>query len=350
MVRLTPFKRVNNLESCFMPPIVLILIFLGTLSFGHSSSLFAQPETALKKEPQLHILSSIKPIHLIVKAIATPNIQLDYVIDPNRDPHHYQLKPSDLQKIAQADLIIRVSPSLEGILDIALAQITREPDSILTLANIPHLQLYPLRHAHAYDKHGTHGHHHLSGKNNNNLNAIHGNGNQQALKSGMKDMHFWLDIGNVKKIATVIKRKLVALHPREETKLEYNYTKLLITLEHLNYINQQRFALKHNKPYMVDHDALQYFEKPYHLNMLGALSAHDAVTAGARSLYILYNKSKAQQLNCLITSQKESSLMHSLSQKTHTRITYIDLNASHHEHFVQYMQHISDAFKKCLSY
>ncbi|MFW6311477.1 MAG: metal ABC transporter substrate-binding protein, partial [Nanoarchaeota archaeon] len=70
---------------------------------------------------KLTILASTFPLYEFAKEIA-PNENVQMIIPPGVDIHHYELKPSDIRKIDNADLIIYLGedaePWLESVLDI----------------------------------------------------------------------------------------------------------------------------------------------------------------------------------------------------------------------------------------
>ncbi len=58
-----------------------------------------------------NVLVSIKPLYLIAKELT--NHEIDILIDPNTNPHMFQLKPSDVIKIEKADVFIALGYGFE---------------------------------------------------------------------------------------------------------------------------------------------------------------------------------------------------------------------------------------------
>ena len=85
------------------------------------ADLAARQGTAIKenKHPTLKVVATVFPIHLFTRNIAhsRPYVQIDLLIPPSSGcPHNYSPSPQDLQKLAQADVIIINGLGLEGFL------------------------------------------------------------------------------------------------------------------------------------------------------------------------------------------------------------------------------------------
>ncbi len=75
------------------------------------------------------ILVSIKPLGFIVRALADPDDRVEVLVPDGASPHTYHLKPSDLRKLADADLVIWTGPNLES----GLTKPVRRAKSVLSL-------------------------------------------------------------------------------------------------------------------------------------------------------------------------------------------------------------------------
>ncbi len=65
----------------------------------------------------LSIVTTIKPLALIVNDIAGPRANVDVLLPTNASPHDYALKPSDIKKLKTADMVVWVGPELELFLE-----------------------------------------------------------------------------------------------------------------------------------------------------------------------------------------------------------------------------------------
>src|SRR5690606_5339986 len=86
------------------------MIFLRFLvlavSLLASMPLLAQPQ----------VLASIKPLQLIAAAITDGVSSPALLITANQSPHDVTLRPSDVRKVAESDLLLWVGPQMETYL------------------------------------------------------------------------------------------------------------------------------------------------------------------------------------------------------------------------------------------
>ena len=123
--------------------------------------LAAEEGTALRESsrPTLRVVATFFPVHLFARNIAhsRPYVQIDLLIPPSSGcPHNYSPSPQDLQKLAQADVVIINGLGLEAFLQEYLA--TLPPDTIIVDAShgtSPLPQQAHDDHSHAGCDHGT---------------------------------------------------------------------------------------------------------------------------------------------------------------------------------------------------
>lgn len=63
------------------------------------------------------VLTSIKPIQMITTELTEGVTAPDVLLQNNASPHDYALRPSDVQKVAAADLVIWYGHDLEPFLE-----------------------------------------------------------------------------------------------------------------------------------------------------------------------------------------------------------------------------------------
>ncbi len=76
------------------------------------------------------IVSTIKPIHALVYAIAGGNgspLEIRQLLPDGASPHHYALKPSDMRTLESAKVVFRIGSGLETFLDKPLASLSSQP-------------------------------------------------------------------------------------------------------------------------------------------------------------------------------------------------------------------------------
>ncbi|NER59729.1 zinc ABC transporter solute-binding protein, partial [Pseudomonas sp. MAFF212428] len=67
-------------------------------------------------QAEVKVLTSIKPLQLIAAAVQDGVGAPEVLLPPGASPHHYALRPSDVRKVAQVDLLYWIGPDMEGFL------------------------------------------------------------------------------------------------------------------------------------------------------------------------------------------------------------------------------------------
>ena len=113
---------------------------------------------------EMKIVATIPALHSIVAALTMGVTSPVLLLPGNVSPHHISLRPSDIRKISEADLIIQISPQLETGLVKSLSHI--ESGKIMSMLDIAGLSLLNFRagadwadHDHDHGGHGKHDDH-----------------------------------------------------------------------------------------------------------------------------------------------------------------------------------------------
>lgn len=221
------------------------------------------------------VISSIKPIGFIVEAIGNNVVGSDVLVANGASPHLYCLKPSDIQKIKQADLIIWVGPDLETFLPNVLKGVN--DTNQLALVDIPaiHALLYRSSHQVATDHNKLNDHHHDL------------------------DYHIWLSPVIATEIAIAVHDRLVKLYPESKPQLDKNLTDFENKLSDTEQIIAKKLANIQNRGYFVFHDAYGYFERHFGLNNLGNFTLNPDIQPGAQKAYRIRRQLTADNAICV---------------------------------------------------
>lgn len=82
------------------------------------------------------VLASIQPLGMILAAVASPDTELKVLIPGTSSTHDYQLRPSDAEAIAAADVVVWAGPESEPYLAPLLAS-PREGQQVIALSKLP---------------------------------------------------------------------------------------------------------------------------------------------------------------------------------------------------------------------
>lgn len=239
---------------------VVFFVFLAT-AFP-VASLFAAPS----------VIVSTAPIHSVVSAVMTGAGEPDLLLPPTVSVHDFYLKPSDLRRLASADIIFWGGPALESGLVKILQSVGKEKQSVAVLAD-PRLIVYPARGDHHHDE---------------------------------PDGHFWLEPENMVVLAEIVAEKLSASDPENAALYEQNARRVRTDMRALKEEGKQKLKKVKSKPYVVFHDAFQYFEKSFDLFALGALFVDPHHAAGAARIADVREKIKRAGTVCLFAEPQFS--------------------------------------------
>jgi zinc transport system substrate-binding protein len=253
------------------------------------------------------VLVTIKPVHSIVAAVTDGVVEPDLLLDGTVSPHLDRLRPSTLRSLRQADLVVWAGEGVETFLAPAITQL---PEAVLVInlsqAGLP-TQL-PLRNAHS-------GHIDDHRKSNNTLDA-----------------HLWFDPHNAAAIADLVAAALVEIDPDNAQVYTDNSKRFKDSLAATVEKVQQQLSVVSDKPFLVFHDALQYFEKRFSLNNAGVVTYQPQVAASARHLRALQQLIKTQSIRCILTEpQLESRTVRSVVDNANLHYAVIDPLASQME-------------------
>jgi zinc transport system substrate-binding protein len=207
--------------------------------------------SAMASEPP-KVLVSLAPLHSlaasVMKGAATPEL----LMPASASPHDFSLKPSDAKRIQNADLVLWVGPQMESFLSKPLVGL-KDKQRLLTVSELPGMLLLEPREGGPWEVHAD----------------GHGHGEQE------QDGHLWLDIGNAKLLAGALAERLSSLDPAHGALYRQNAAELSARLDRLDRELKDRLAPLAGKPYVVYHDAFQYFEKRYGLAPAGSITLEE---------------------------------------------------------------------------
>lgn len=325
----------------------------GCLSTDQSTD---QPTQQASQQPnsQPLVISTIKPIHALAVAVAGEHIETKQLLPDGTSPHRYALKPSDIQALQQAAVIIRIDSTFETFLNKAFENIDQQSTDqntgkthVLNIADLKGIQHLSVRghhdHGHNHGSHEHHGHDDYEADNNEDK---HDRNND--------DMHVWLNPDNMITIAEHIADTLSQIDPDNGADYQQNAATLRAKLQETDTKLQAQLASVRQQPFMVFHDAWQHFEKHYDLNFAGAITLDASRQPGARHVQHMKEQLEQQQAVCLFREPQFSpALLNMLARETQVRTAVIDPLGTaipiNDDFAVKLLQETADRFVECLS-
>jgi len=267
----------------------------------------------------LHIVSTIKPIQLIVSAIAGKDAKLEQIIPDFADPHDYHFKPSDIRKINNADVIFRIDEHMEVMLNSAFEN-SNTP--LISLADVEGISLLDL---------------------DDQTPTGHSHGHENS------DMHIWTSPQNALMMANAVTKALKELHPAKTIFYELNLQKFKENIDNKsNTITEQLKPLQ-NKPYVVFHNSWQYFANEFGLLKPLVVNTHESVNSGVKTLSKIRSQIKEQNITCVfsdstISSQKTQQIL----GVADSNIREIDILSKGQNQYIDWLTHFSSQVHNCL--
>ena len=246
---------------------------------------------------EVKVVASIKPIHSLASYLMDGVNKPGLILDGYASPHGFALKPSHAKMLQDADLIFWVGEDLENFLEKPLGSIAKKAEKI-ELLNIKGLNKLKFRERNIFDGHDDHGHKedvHDDGHKEDG----HDDHGHEGHAHGEYDPHIWLDPMNAKVILKEMAEHLIENDQKNASKYKDNLNKALKDLDKLN----KNIKADLNKEFksIVFHDAYQYFEKRYNVNILGAFTVNTDVLPGAEQLSEIREIIEHDKVTCIFS-------------------------------------------------
>lgn len=283
---------------------------------------------SLTAQAEVRVLTSLKPLQLIAAAVQEGLGEPDVLLPPGASPHHFALRPSDVRRVQQADLLYWVGPDMETFLPRVLA--TRSQPSI-ALQGLPELTLRHFgeghEHAHEHDV-DEHDHNH---------------------RPGSLDTHLWLLPANAQVIAAKMAADLVAADPANASRYQANLAAFKQRLSVLDGQLQARLKPLAGKPFFVFHQAFDYFEAAYGLEHAGVFSAASEVQPGARQVAAMREQLQAAGPACVFSEPPlRPRLAETLAEGLPVKLAELDALGAKAPSYEKLLESLGVGFAECL--
>ena len=296
----------NNLKK--IPFILTIISFLTFFTTANS---------------EIKVVASIKPIHSLASYLMDGIAKPDLIVDGYASPHGFAMKPSHAKMLQNADLIFWVGEDLESFLEKPLNSIAKRAEKI-ELMDIKGLNVLEFRERNIFDDHNDHDHdgHAKKKKDDHDDHEGHSkkkkddhddhDGHAKKKKDehddhddheghahGEYDPHIWLDPINAKVILKEMTEHLIENDSKNASTYKSNLDKALkdidkLTMDVMTELNQSVASI-------VFHDAYQYFEERFNVNILGAFTVNTDVMPGAEQLAEIREIIEHDKVSCVFS-------------------------------------------------
>lgn len=213
-------------------------------------------------QADVRVLTSIKPLQLIAAAVQDGIAVPEVLLPPGASPHNYALRPSDVRRVQEVDLLYWIGPDMETFLPRVLTGRTKASVPVQPLPGM-HLRTFTASSEH-HDDDGDddeHDHDH---------------------RPGSVDAHLWLSTVNARVIAAKMAADLSQADPANAARYDSNVKAFDARMDALDAKIKQRVTGIADKKYFVFHEAFDYFEEAYGLKHAGVFAVSHDVQPGAQ--------------------------------------------------------------------
>ena len=231
------------------------------------------------------IVATFKPVHSLVSAVMAGVGEPYLVMRGTASPHTYRMRPSDARVIGKARAIFMIGEGVENTLAGPIRKL-RGKTRVVELREVPGLVRMPLRKGGGFEE------------------EDHDHGHGHGHEGEAFDMHVWLDPVNAGLMALVIARTLSEVDPANAAKYQANADAVIAGLDELTAKLDAELGPVRDKPFIVFHDAYQYFEKRFGLKAVGSAVVSTSRSPGVRRVRELRKKVRDLGVVCVFAEPR----------------------------------------------
>ena len=248
---------------------------------------------------EIKVVTSIKPIHSLASYVMDGVGKPDVIVDGYSSPHNFSLKPSHAKMLENADLVIWVGEDLENFLEKPLDTIAKKAKKIEVM-DLKGIRKLDFREKNTFEGHDDHGHDEHKDEHKEHGHDEHKeHDGHEGHGHGEHDPYVWLDPMNAKVIVKEITKQLVQLDSKNSAAYKANSKKALADIDKLT--KNIKKDLSKDLRFVVFHDAYQYFEKRFGLQVLGAFTVNTDVLPGAEQLSEIREIIEHDKVSCVFS-------------------------------------------------
>ncbi len=252
---------------------VRIVVVISIIVLTWAGSVRAAPNVAV----------SIAPLHSLVSGVMAGVGRPELLVAAGQSPHTQSLSPSMVKAVHNADLVIWIGPDYEIPLNNTMDQVDA-PERVKSLANSGQLLTYPVRESGLWAPHEAHAGHSRQSERRENI-----------------DPHLWLSADNAKAMVMQFRAWLTAVDPENADTYQHNANRMIVRIENLEAVLAENLGAVKTMPYVVFHDAYQYFEKEFGLNPAGSITLSPERPVGAKRVRQIRKAIISNQVKCIFS-------------------------------------------------
>ena len=217
------------------------------------------------------VLATTRPLHSIAAYVTDGVSEARLLIDGSLSPHVFQLKPSHVRAVRDADIILWAGEGVERFIPSMLKNFAADTSAI-ELAALPEVVTYHSR----------------------------GSGDDHTHNHESIDFHLWTHPANAELLAFALADQLAMLDAANQQTYRANAAAFAAELNDAVKDVEKILAVVQGKNYLIYHDSLQYFEKAFGLGEAIIVTAQPQVQAGAKRIRKLQAEVEANNVACIL--------------------------------------------------
>ena len=372
-----------------------LLIILTTILFAQFKAIASETKG---------VITTIQPINSLVSAVIGNTGKTISLIPAEISPHEFKLKPSDVKKMQDGNIIFYISSHLESNVvkvfdnlpkNIKIINLMEETGiKHLTIRDNEAWERHDHHHGHGehddhdkhdkkhddHDKHGKkhddhdhdkhdkkhddhdkhskkhddHDHDKHDKKHDDHDHDKHAKKHDDHDDHEMKDdVHIWLSPENAVKIINKVNKELSLYYPQNAKIYDENSKIMIDKIKKLKTELDKELAPIKDKPYVVFHDAYQYFEKAFGLNAVGSVALEGDIASSPKQVSYIKEKIVKLKASCVFQEpQFDSKLVKIVVEGTNAQIGTLDPLGvgikDEKDFYLQLLRNMAKSLKDCL--
>ena len=305
------------------------------------------------------VISTIQPINSLVSAVIGNTGKTISIIPAEQSPHDFKLKPSDVKVLQNGNIIFYVSNHLESSVTKVFKNLPKNIKliNLMEESGINHLAI---RDNAAWERHDHHGDDHDDHDKHGKKHDDHDDHDKHGKKHDdhddhekEDDVHIWLSPDNAIKIVQKVNKVLSLYFPENSKIYNDNTTKFIDKIRNLKMELIKELSPIKNKPYIVFHDAYQYFEKTFELNAVGSIALEGDIASSPKQISFIKDKIIKSKASCVFQEpQFDSKLVKIVLEGTNAKTGTLDPHGvnitGNKDFYLQLLKNMAKSLKECL--
>lgn len=296
--------------------------------------LFAAPAMAGPK-----VVASVVPVQSIVAAVMGDTGTPELLLKGSMSEHRAVFSPSQVAALGEADLVFIVGHGLEAKLAQLSGSDAVNGKAFIQLSDAPGLKTLPIRQGGAWEP------------DTDEHQATDTHAAEGVLGF---DPHVWLDPENARAMAAMAAEVLAKADPGNAATYRANASAFSGELDKTSAAIATELAPVKDRPFIVFHDAYQYFERRFGLAGAGSISDVSAQAPSAERLAQVRDKIIAAKAACVFREpQYDDKVVATVIEGTGAREAVLDpLGAAVSPGpgaYTRILENLAKSLKDCLS-